>query len=222
MYNDMKEYNKLFTAVLVSFVVHLFIVVAFILAGGRIGERPFGGDAGGGSSGGVIAVDISSDDFGIVDNAQTGVEIKEKQFSTAIRERKVKVKAKVEAEDNAVNSGTGNGGGKGNGSGSGDGDGSGNGVGTGGDGGTNRILAEIRAKIERAKDYPKLAKRMRLEGRPTVLFEINSDGSVKYVKVAGSSGEAILDEAAVETVKRAAPLPYYERPIRLAIRYDLK
>lgn len=90
-----------------------------------------------------------------------------------------------------------------------------------GSGGSNITLSKIKAKIEAAKLYPLLAKRMKLEGKPTVLFEINADGSVKYVQITNSSGEAVLDNAAIEAVKRAIPLPYYDKPIKLAIRYEL-
>ena len=94
-------------------------------------------------------------------------------------------------------------------------------VGTPGAGGGDNTLTKIRAKIERAKRYPRSAKRMKIEGRPRILFQINSDGSVKYVKLTESSGQQVLDNAAVETVKTAAPYPFYSQPINLAIRYEL-
>lgn len=95
-------------------------------------------------------------------------------------------------------------------------------IGRPGAAGKSDILAQIRAKIERAKRYPRAARRMKIEGRPTVLFQINSDGSVKYVKLAKTSGNGILDKAALETVRDAAPLPYYENPITLKIKYELR
>ena len=95
-------------------------------------------------------------------------------------------------------------------------------LGTPGAGGGNQILAKIKAKIERAKTYPRLAQRKGIEGRPIVLFEINPDGSIKSVSISSSSGRDIIDNAAIETVKRAAPLPYFEKPIQLAIKYELR
>lgn len=103
-----------------------------------------------------------------------------------------------------------------------DGDGGGGQAGNAGSGGTNPILARIKAKIESAKRYPTAARQMRIEGKPVVMFKINSDGSIKYVKIAKTSGEQMLDDAALETIHRAAPLPYYEDPIRLAIRYEIR
>ena len=91
-----------------------------------------------------------------------------------------------------------------------------------GGGGSNQILTKIKAKIESSKRYPRIALKKKLEGRPTVLFEINPDGSIRYVQIARSSGETVLDNAALETVRRAAPLPNYPNPIQLAIRYELR
>jgi len=88
--------------------------------------------------------------------------------------------------------------------------------------GNNKILTKIKTKIERAKKYPKLARRMGIQGRPSVEFEINADGSLKYVKIRRSSGEDILDNAAVDAVTNAAPLPFHKDPIQLAIRYELR
>lgn len=87
--------------------------------------------------------------------------------------------------------------------------------------GSDKILAVIRAKIESKKEYPRPAKKMGIEGKPSVQFEIETDGSLKYVKLMNSCGETILDSAAVDTVKRAAPFPYYPKPISLRIRFDL-
>ncbi len=85
----------------------------------------------------------------------------------------------------------------------------------------NPILTKIRQKIERAKYYPPEAKRQKIEGRPEVTFQINPDGTLANATLKSSSGNENLDNAALETVKRAAPFPYYERPISLAIKYSL-
>lgn len=114
--------------------------------------------------------------------------------------------------------GSGGGGNSLSGEGIGDGFGSGVGSGTGGD----PALATIWRKINRSKYYPEIARRERLEGAPRVTFSINADGSVGSVDIATSCGQAILDEAAKETVRRAAPLPYYASPITLAVRYELR
>lgn len=87
--------------------------------------------------------------------------------------------------------------------------------------GGNPVLARIWKKIDSNKYYPSAARRMGIAGAPRVTFEIAEDGSVKWVKLAETSGDWMLDDAAVETVRRAAPLPYYEKPITLAVRYSI-
>lgn len=114
----------------------------------------------------------------------------------------------------------GGGGGEEIGSGTGSGIGAGDGEGLGGGG--DLTLAKIKKKIMNSKYYPQLARENRIEGTPRVTFEINEDGSLKVVVVAASSGKALLDEAALETVRRAAPLPYFPGPITLTIKYSLK
>jgi len=37
-----------------------------------------------------------------------------------------------------------------------------------------------------------------------------------------SSGSSVLDEEALATVKRAAPLPYYPSPIRISLKFSLE
>ena len=82
-------------------------------------------------------------------------------------------------------------------------------------------LSRIWAKINRSKYYPLQARRNLWEGKPRVTFKIGNDGQVEYVKLTKSCGIAMLDEAAVETVKRAVPLPKYPKPITVTIRYSL-
>lgn len=107
----------------------------------------------------------------------------------------------------------------------GGGRGSGQGEGKGG-GGQGRAgdprLAEIWKRIDRSKYYPEAARRERLEGSPRVSFSIEQDGSIRDLSLKTSCGKAILDEAAKETIRRAAPLPFYPAPITLAVTYELK
>ena len=83
-------------------------------------------------------------------------------------------------------------------------------------------LANIWKQINASKFYPQTAKKQKLEGVPKITFEINSNGQIKWVNIATSSGEKILDDAAIETVKRAAPLPFYPKPVTVAVRYSLR
>lgn len=66
---------------------------------------------------------------------------------------------------------------------------------------------KVRAKLRRAQRYPRAAKRQRLKGEVHVRFTIARNGSVSAIRIARSSGSEILDRAAVDTVRRAAPFP---------------
>ncbi len=79
----------------------------------------------------------------------------------------------------------------------------------------------LRQRIERAKRYPALARRLGMEGTVHVEFRIARDGSVEGVKVAKSSGYPVLDEASVQAIKRAAPLPIVTGKILVTISYLL-
>lgn len=106
-------------------------------------------------------------------------------------------------------------------SGSGGGMGGGDAGGAGGADGDDKVLAEIWKKIDRNKYYPSIAKRMQIEGSPRVTFEITGDGGINWVRLSSSSGNDILDDAAMETIRRATPLPYYPKPVTLAVKYSM-
>lgn len=68
--------------------------------------------------------------------------------------------------------------------------------------------ALILERIAREKRYPLRAKRRRMEGEVSLRFFLLSDGGVKEEGVvAPYRAESILREAAVETLRRAAPFP---------------
>lgn len=66
---------------------------------------------------------------------------------------------------------------------------------------------KVHRKVSRAIRYPKQARAKRLRGQAVVSFVVRSNGSVSGIRVARSSGHSILDNAAVDTVRRAAPFP---------------
>lgn len=96
------------------------------------------------------------------------------------------------------------------------------GPGSGPSGGTNAVLAEIRARIERAKRYPLLLRKSGVQGVALVGFRIDAQGQPEAVSLKSSSGSPALDEEALATVRRAAPYPVYEDPLTLGIRFELK
>lgn len=66
-------------------------------------------------------------------------------------------------------------------------------------------FSRLRKRIEMFWKYPEYARRNRLQGTVGLKFYVNSDGSLRDVKVVQTSGYQILDEAIVETIKKAAP-----------------
>ena len=68
-------------------------------------------------------------------------------------------------------------------------------------------LKLVRIRIEQQKRYPLLARSRRLEGKVSIKFVLNPDGQISAVGVSKSSGQNCLDEAAVDAIRQAAPLP---------------
>lgn len=66
---------------------------------------------------------------------------------------------------------------------------------------------KIVSKLRRALRYPAQAKSQNLRGEVQVSFTVSSGGAVGGVRVVRSSGSPVLDRAAIETVRRAAPFP---------------
>lgn len=83
-------------------------------------------------------------------------------------------------------------------------------------------LQLLRRRIEGAKQYPLQARRLGMEGTVEVEFRIAWDGSAEAVTVVKSSGYPLLDEASVDAIKRAAPLPVVHGRIRVPISYRLR
>ncbi|MCX7304689.1 MAG: TonB family protein [Hyphomicrobiales bacterium] len=66
---------------------------------------------------------------------------------------------------------------------------------------------KVASKLRRALRYPADAKRQKLRGVAQVSFVISASGGVGSIRLASSSGSPILDKAALEAVRRAAPFP---------------
>lgn len=65
----------------------------------------------------------------------------------------------------------------------------------------------IEKKIEREKHYPYWARSNGVQGRVSVRFVLAPDGKISLVRVSRSSGTDCLDQAAVDAVRNAAPMP---------------
>jgi TonB family protein len=79
--------------------------------------------------------------------------------------------------------------------------------------GTNRsnemaqFLQDVRSRLESAKRYPWLARMRGQEGTARVQFLIDTEGEIRDVRLLESSRSRILDDEAVETVRRVGRLP---------------
>ncbi|SFD45716.1 protein TonB [Thiohalospira halophila DSM 15071] len=73
-----------------------------------------------------------------------------------------------------------------------------------------------RSKVERVGNlnYPEEARRQGLSGRLLMDVVLEADGSVTDVKILRSSGNRLLDDAAVRIVRLAAPFPEFPENIR--------
>jgi protein TonB len=73
--------------------------------------------------------------------------------------------------------------------------------------------------IARYQNYPDEARSARLQGVVQLVFAMTRDGIVLDVWIKSSSGSSILDQAALDTIRRAQPLPRIpsELPDRLNI-----
>ncbi len=75
----------------------------------------------------------------------------------------------------------------------------------GGSAAESRYPGLIQAALRRALRFPPNAGAAR--GKALVRFVVAADGSVSGLSLAGSTGSAVLDAAALDTVRRAAPFP---------------
>jgi len=66
-------------------------------------------------------------------------------------------------------------------------------------------LATVRSGIARTLVYPPEARRRGWQGRVTLAFTLQADGTVLDLTVRQSSGLPLLDQAALAAIRRAAP-----------------
>jgi periplasmic protein TonB len=88
-----------------------------------------------------------------------------------------------------------------------------------------KSLSEL---IKRHERYPDRARRQGWQGTTIVGLSLSADGKVKDVSILESSGREVLDDAAVQMVRRASPLPRApealqgkERIVRIPIVFKL-
>lgn len=67
--------------------------------------------------------------------------------------------------------------------------------------------SELARHIARFQRYPKAGERQGLQGTVRTVFTISRNGKLLGVWVKTSSGQSVLDQAALDTIRRAQPLP---------------
>lgn len=70
-----------------------------------------------------------------------------------------------------------------------------------------RFQQALQRHIARFQHYPALARDSRLEGTVHVMFRLRRDGTISDAWIQTTSGQMVLDEEALATVRRAEPLP---------------
>ncbi len=71
----------------------------------------------------------------------------------------------------------------------------------------SKFLETIRKKIESNKKYPIFAMNAGIEGRCGIILTILSNGKLENAEIDDSSGNEILDNAALESVRNSTPFP---------------
>ena len=86
----------------------------------------------------------------------------------------------------------------------------------------------VRLKIESKKKYPTAAKNRQIEGRVGVRFVITADGFISSVELVKAGTYEPLNEAALQAVRAASPLPPPPRklfsgpvPVEMVMRFEL-
>lgn len=77
----------------------------------------------------------------------------------------------------------------------------------GGEHGLSQYLRLVRERIGSCKKYPFIARKRALEGEVGVRFLLTVAGEAQRLVVSRSSGQEILDRAALKAVEDGAPFP---------------
>ena len=85
-----------------------------------------------------------------------------------------------------------------------------------------RALDTALAALAREEFYPRAAIARGLEGRVVLLLTLSDSGAVTGIEVAGSSGHALLDDAALKAATRIAVLPGGRRQVLLPVEFRLE
>ncbi len=77
------------------------------------------------------------------------------------------------------------------------------------------FTGQVRQRIARARNYPRIARRRGMEGQPVIDFTLDKRGRLTKVDLAQTSGYRLLDRAALEAVHNGAPYPEIPAPLKI-------
>ena len=84
-------------------------------------------------------------------------------------------------------------------------------------------VSEIMLRLHRNKKYPESERRRGHEGEVVVRFSVHPNGSVSGMAIERGCPYPLLNDAALRTVRRAAPYPRFDEhknPIRVVVSID--
>ncbi|MGB7387582.1 MAG: energy transducer TonB [Pseudomonas neustonica] len=92
---------------------------------------------------------------------------------------------------------------------------------------TKSYYSMLASKLARYKRYPSAARRRNEQGTPVLFFVVARDGSVTQASIRTSSGFQRLDDAVLDMLKRATPLPAFtdemtEQQLTITIPVEFK
>jgi len=93
----------------------------------------------------------------------------------------------------------------------------------------DNYLSRLSRHLARFYEYPRRARRLGQEGTPVIVFEFRRDGTLVTDRLKTGSGHSLLDEAALDMLRQASPLPEvppemagkrfrYILPVRFSLR----
>ena len=86
----------------------------------------------------------------------------------------------------------------------------------GNEGAKTDYFTKLAAVLAQNKRYPRASRRRNEEGVVTLAFVVNRDGQVSDVEIRESSGYKRLDNAVLDMIKRATPLPKFPPDMDMA------